>query len=115
MDSVCYLLDKEVANKKLKVRTDRELYADLGLRSEIIEMMMSYHPVWLRLGLETVYGEVIQMNKRAIQDAGRSILKHFVKMLPFQCRVYIKSKFQFKKCKIKLENCIKLSGPNCCI
>eukprot|EP00943_MAST-04B_sp_MAST-4B-sp1_P006218 g6218.t1 len=79
IDNICYVLDKEVASEKLKVRTDRELYADLGLRSEIIGMIMSYNPVWLRLGLETTYGEVIPMPKRAIQDAGRSVLKQFVK------------------------------------
>ena len=45
MDNICYALDKEVAEEKLKVRTDRELYADLGLRSEIIGMMMSYNPL----------------------------------------------------------------------
>ena len=79
LSSIRYALDKEVAEEKLKVRTDRELYADLGLRSEIIEMMMSYNPVWLRLGLEITYGEVIPMTKKALQDAGRSTLKVFLK------------------------------------
>ena len=79
LSSIRYALDKEVAEEKLKVRTDRELYADLGLRSEIINMMMSYNPVWLRLGLEITYGEVIPMTKKALQDAGRSALKVFLK------------------------------------
>eukprot|EP00505_MAST-04D_sp_SCG-Rhode-Island_P003792 Stramenopile-MAST_4_protein_3792 len=78
MNEVNYMIDKEVAEEKLRVRTDRELYADLGLRSEIVGMMLSYNPIWLRLGLETTYGEVIPMGEKDIQDAGKKVLKSFV-------------------------------------
>ena len=54
-----YNLDRAVKDGKLAVRVDRDMYADLGLRGQILSLLMSYQTEWLRLGLETVYGEEV--------------------------------------------------------
>lgn len=33
----------------------------LGLRNEILRMLMSYTPLWLRVGLEAILGEAIHL------------------------------------------------------
>ena len=55
-----YNLSKAVKDGKLAVRVDRDMYADLGLRGQILSLLMSYQTEWLRLGLETVYGEEVR-------------------------------------------------------
>ena len=36
------------------------LILNAGLRSQLLSVLMSYTPLWLRIGLETVFGEVIE-------------------------------------------------------
>ncbi|XP_015114162.1 protein abnormal spindle [Diachasma alloeum] len=45
----------------LVVRQDRDLHRDIGLQKEILELFFSYNPLWLRIGLEVVYGETIPL------------------------------------------------------
>ncbi|XP_043476721.1 abnormal spindle-like microcephaly-associated protein homolog [Leptopilina heterotoma] len=45
----------------LVVRQDRDLHRDIGLQKGILELFLSYNPLWLRIGLETVYGETIPL------------------------------------------------------
>lgn len=49
----------EVSKRRLKLRADRDMYADLTLRGQITSLLLSYTTPWLRLGLETIFGEVI--------------------------------------------------------
>jgi abnormal spindle-like microcephaly-associated protein len=49
----------EVVRRRLKLREDRDMYADLTLRGQITSLLLSYSTPWLRLGLETIFGEVI--------------------------------------------------------
>lgn len=49
----------EVARRRLKLREDRDMYADLTLRGQITSLLLSYSTPWLRLGLETMFGVVI--------------------------------------------------------
>ena len=46
----------------LMIRQDRDLHRDIGLQKEILELFLSYNPLWLRIGLETVYGETIPLH-----------------------------------------------------
>jgi abnormal spindle-like microcephaly-associated protein len=59
MDSVCSNLEREIEEGKLAIRSDRHLYADVGLKEDFMSLIMSYNPVWLQLGLETVFGELL--------------------------------------------------------
>ena len=59
MSRVIRNLEVEVERGGLRVRRDRALHADMGLKQLVMQWLLSYHPLWLRLGLETVYGEII--------------------------------------------------------
>ncbi|XP_011302287.1 protein abnormal spindle [Fopius arisanus] len=45
----------------LVVRQDKDLHRDIGLQKDILELFFSYNPLWLRIGLEVVYGETIPL------------------------------------------------------
>lgn len=45
----------------LVIRPDRDLHRDIGLQKEILELFLSYNPLWLRIGLEVIYGETIPL------------------------------------------------------
>uniref|UniRef100_A0AAF5PN83 Calponin-homology (CH) domain-containing protein n=1 Tax=Wuchereria bancrofti TaxID=6293 RepID=A0AAF5PN83_WUCBA len=43
-----------VKNGKIAVRMDRRIYADVGLQVDLLNLLLSFHPFYLRLGLETI-------------------------------------------------------------
>ncbi|EFN67743.1 Protein abnormal spindle [Camponotus floridanus] len=45
----------------LCVRSDRNLHRDIGLQKLILALFLNYNPLWLRIGLETVYNESIPL------------------------------------------------------
>jgi abnormal spindle-like microcephaly-associated protein len=59
MKIVLRSIHAEVTRRRLKLREDRDMYADLTLRGQITSLLLSYSTPWLRLGLETIFGEVI--------------------------------------------------------
>jgi hypothetical protein len=52
-------VDREINTGKLSARSDREVHADQGLRSKLLALLMCYTPAWLKLGLETIFGECV--------------------------------------------------------
>lgn len=48
----------------LKLRQDNDVSANLGCRKQLIELLFSYSPQWLRLGLETVFSAVFTATDR---------------------------------------------------
>ncbi|XP_018308741.1 protein abnormal spindle isoform X2 [Mycetomoellerius zeteki] len=46
----------------LCIRSDRNLHRDIGLQKLILSLFLSYNPLWLRIGLETVYNESISLH-----------------------------------------------------
>ncbi|XP_061184440.1 abnormal spindle-like microcephaly-associated protein homolog [Saccostrea echinata] len=67
-------LEMEVESRRLMIRKDRKIHADLGLRQSILDLLLSFNPLWLRVGLETVFGEII-----SIKDNSDVIgLSHFI-------------------------------------
>ncbi|XP_037068024.1 abnormal spindle-like microcephaly-associated protein homolog [Pollicipes pollicipes] len=61
MTRVIRNVEREVETGGLRVRRDRTLHADVGLKQLVVGWLLNYNPLWLRLGLETVYGEVIHL------------------------------------------------------
>uniref|UniRef100_A0A914X3G5 Calponin-homology (CH) domain-containing protein n=1 Tax=Plectus sambesii TaxID=2011161 RepID=A0A914X3G5_9BILA len=51
-----------VNEEKIQVRPDREVYADVGIKVDLLLLLLNFHPLWLRLGLETVFGEAIPLH-----------------------------------------------------
>ncbi|CAH0771094.1 unnamed protein product [Bemisia tabaci] len=44
-------------NKKLlRIRDDRDLHLDYGLQCKVLSLLLCYNPLWLRIGLETIFG-----------------------------------------------------------
>ncbi|XP_039739572.1 abnormal spindle-like microcephaly-associated protein [Pteropus medius] len=54
-------LEIEIEARRLAVRKDRHLWKDVGERQKVLNWLLSYNPLWLRIGLETVYGELIAL------------------------------------------------------
>lgn len=54
-------LNAQIEKKLIAIRTDRNLHLDIGLQKAIMELLLSYNPLWLRLGLEAIYGIMIPL------------------------------------------------------
>ncbi|CAK6442302.1 unnamed protein product [Pipistrellus nathusii] len=54
-------LEGEIAARRLAVRRDRRLWKDVGERQRVLNWLLAYNPLWLRIGLETVFGELIAL------------------------------------------------------
>ncbi|XP_046339131.2 abnormal spindle-like microcephaly-associated protein homolog isoform X2 [Haliotis rufescens] len=63
--SVILKLEYEVEKKRISVRRDRMVHADIGIKQRILDMLLCYNPLWLRVGLETVYGEVLPLQSNS--------------------------------------------------
>ncbi|XP_049321864.1 abnormal spindle-like microcephaly-associated protein [Astyanax mexicanus] len=58
-------LELEVEAKRLLVRKDRHLWKDIGERQKVLNWLLSYNPLWLRIGLETIFGELIPLESNS--------------------------------------------------
>ncbi|KAM4722873.1 abnormal spindle-like microcephaly-associated protein [Rhinophrynus dorsalis] len=58
-------LEVEVEARRLLVRKDRHLWKDIGERQKILNWLLSYNPLWLRVGLETIFGELISLENNS--------------------------------------------------
>ncbi|XP_034002708.1 abnormal spindle-like microcephaly-associated protein isoform X2 [Trematomus bernacchii] len=58
-------LEIEVEAKRLLVRKDRHLWKDIGERRKVLNWLLSYNPLWLRIGLETIFGELISLESNS--------------------------------------------------
>lgn len=62
-------LVKEVLGEDLKVerfyiRKDKSIHADVGAKKFILEIFLNYNPLWLKVALETVFGEKIRCSHK---------------------------------------------------
>ncbi|ETN63476.1 microtubule binding protein [Anopheles darlingi] len=51
----------QIDKQQISIRTDRNLHLDLVLQRTVLELLLCFNPLWLRLGLEVVYGEQIEL------------------------------------------------------
>uniref|UniRef100_A0AAG5CSS1 Calponin-homology (CH) domain-containing protein n=1 Tax=Anopheles atroparvus TaxID=41427 RepID=A0AAG5CSS1_ANOAO len=51
----------QIEKQQLVLRTDRCLHLDLVLQRTVLELLLCFNPLWLRLGLEVVFGEQIEL------------------------------------------------------
>ncbi|CAI5776569.1 spindle-like microcephaly-associated [Podarcis lilfordi] len=58
-------LEIEIESKHLLIRKDRHLWKDIGERQKILNWLLCYNPLWLRIGLEVVYGELIALESNS--------------------------------------------------
>lgn len=55
-------LTVHVEKKLILIRQDRNLHLDVVLQRSILELLLNFNPLWLRIGLEVVFGETIPMH-----------------------------------------------------
>jgi abnormal spindle-like microcephaly-associated protein len=55
----------QVEKKLISIRDDRNLHLDLVLQREILQLLLCFNPLWLRLGLEVTFGEQLEMQSNA--------------------------------------------------
>ncbi|CAH0719484.1 unnamed protein product, partial [Brenthis ino] len=58
-------LNVQIEKKLITIRTDRNLHLDVGLQKIIMELLLSYNPLWLRIGLEAIYGLVLPLKSNS--------------------------------------------------
>ncbi|XP_037625418.1 abnormal spindle-like microcephaly-associated protein isoform X1 [Sebastes umbrosus] len=58
-------LELEVEAKRLLIRKDRHLWKDIGERRKVLNWLLSYNPLWLRIGLETIFGELLSLESNS--------------------------------------------------
>lgn len=51
-----------VEKKLIQIRQDRNLHLDVVMQRDILELLLKFNPLWLRIGLEVVFGETIPMH-----------------------------------------------------
>ncbi|KAL1022839.1 hypothetical protein UPYG_G00033110 [Umbra pygmaea] len=72
-------LEMEVEAKRLLIRKDRHLWKDIGERQKVLNWLLSYNPLWLRIGLETIYGEMISLETNSdVMGLAMFILKRLL-------------------------------------
>lgn len=59
--SVLQKISVRVDQKLLAIREDRDLHVDVGLQQGVLELLLCYNPLWLRIGLEAVYGRTVPL------------------------------------------------------
>ncbi|XP_067618034.1 protein abnormal spindle [Eurosta solidaginis] len=50
-----------VNKNAIRIRNDRNLHLDVVMQRYILELLLCFNPIWLRIGLEVVYGEKIHL------------------------------------------------------
>ena len=45
-------LEREIECGRLCIRKDRKVHADLGLKQQVLQLILCYNPLWMRIGIE---------------------------------------------------------------
>ncbi|XP_075154837.1 microtubule assembly factor abnormal spindle [Haematobia irritans] len=78
MRGPCSKVAVYVQKNAMRIRSDRNLHLDVVTQREILELLLCFNPLWLRLGLEVVYGEKIHLqSNRDIVGLSTFILNRF--------------------------------------
>ncbi|XP_067893808.1 abnormal spindle-like microcephaly-associated protein isoform X2 [Heterodontus francisci] len=65
MVKIIQKLEVAIEAKHFLVRKDRYLWKDIGERQKILKWLLSYNPLWLRIGLECIFGELIPLESNS--------------------------------------------------
>lgn len=77
MDAVLEAVNAEIDRGTIATRPDRFVHADVGLREAVLALLLGYNLDWLKIGLETVFGEVVDTTLKH-KHGPRGILKKFM-------------------------------------
>ncbi|KFD53520.1 hypothetical protein M513_05626 [Trichuris suis] len=65
LKQMVYRVFQLVEDKKIVVRQEMDIHVDQGLRQLILNVLLSITPLWLRLGLETVFSEILPVTSNS--------------------------------------------------
>ena len=74
-------IESEIKRKRLLIRSDKDVFADVGLKGQMVKMLLSYSSAWLRLGLETIFGETITLDQFIKEQEERSKIRSHLGIL----------------------------------
>ncbi|CAG9854161.1 unnamed protein product [Phyllotreta striolata] len=73
-------VSEAVEKGRLSVRQDKDIFLNLTTKSELMALVLSYTPLWLRIGLETVYNETIPLKSNSdVEGLGNFIVNRLFK------------------------------------
>lgn len=78
VDDVANAIATECSTQGWKIREEKPLFVDNGLKDVVTHLLFHYHPAALRVALETVTGHSLQFGPAALNDGGYSILRRFI-------------------------------------
>ncbi|CAG9584485.1 unnamed protein product [Danaus chrysippus] len=76
---ICQVFTKlhvQIEKKLIAIRSDRNLHLDVGLQKIIMELLLSYNPLWLRIGLEAIYGLVLPLKSNSDIEGLTTFIVH---------------------------------------
>ncbi|VVC41764.1 Hypothetical protein CINCED_3A009489 [Cinara cedri] len=78
VSSVLSKLTVSIEKNLITVRDDRQIHLDLSLKKKITDLLKCYNPLWLQIGLEAIYGQVIYIKQDSndLDGLGWFIRKH---------------------------------------
>ena len=88
-------IESEIKRKRLLIRSDKDVFADVGLKGQMVKMLLSYSSAWLRLGLETIFGETITLDQFIKEQEERSkIRSHLGILTPDKNDAKVRQRFE---------------------
>ncbi|RUS79093.1 hypothetical protein EGW08_013146 [Elysia chlorotica] len=54
-------VEVEVESRRIAMRKDKMAHADLGIKQRMLDLLLQYSSLWLRVGLETIFGEILML------------------------------------------------------
>ncbi|BFZ20292.1 hypothetical protein BsWGS_23331 [Bradybaena similaris] len=68
-------IEVEVESRRISARRDKMIHADVGIKQKLLDLLLHYSPLWLRIGLETIFGEVLMLqSNQDVMGLSRFIL-----------------------------------------
>ena len=61
LSTIIGCIEQSVHTRSMSLRDDRDILIDLGLQQILLNMIFNYELPWIRLGLETIFGEMISL------------------------------------------------------
>ncbi len=83
-----HTLFQEIEEGGIAVRVDKALWTDVGIRQNIVNLLLCYNPKWLHLALEITIGENIPLAGQS-EDCISTILQKVIAKVCKSIAVYL--------------------------
>ncbi|KAJ6637354.1 Protein abnormal spindle [Pseudolycoriella hygida] len=105
MTSMLQKLCVQIERGQLKIRDGVDLHLDIVLQRELLQLLLYFNPLWLRISLEVIYGEIINMSHNFdIMSLSSFIVNRLFKNKHLEqkyCKVFAQRSDQLKKFSLK--------------